>query len=651
MIADKALAIQMKDLLTVCLAKAIDSALCNKEGERWFMVFVDNDAREKYPIFQSFHRTVYDGDLQALLKFLRYRPSYAETVLTYHGFITAEDTAANRLKKEQLDHLITRLITDYRNRLEAHTSAAYIEDTPTGVYTYVDAVEDMIKCAEVFAAVRDKDGVPYHERMTALLTKHTEQKDIKHYAVDEVFESLPTRPSTDEFLECCRALEIPVLTVNGTLHIATATFATDVARICSHLVIKKEKRKRKRSVLALITVAVILLIVMAATVFCFQTLFKENRYICHETPAVVADQVTPFITRMYWDGDELVCDCVITNGLSRPLDSIRVNKLSVSNDIGLIAGASFGDIVFDEPLAAGDGASHTFRFKSNCVLLKNADLTDSDSLAVNCHIPLTVKKVSCTAETSYDLTQKFLKACRTCDYGAAVACYLDIHSSWESFDFTFLPASIAQASPYINIFPLDENNELVLLTLMDGDAPQPAEYHAFQTVRTKNGWFIIEEFDADINAYAYLNEVLCQKYPQYHQAFSNGRPLFFSSSVLYQDYLLLATDDFIPTAFVDAYCFWAEENGDMTICFLTYNGYEDPLTFDNITLSMTLPSYAEEADTTIWSGAIEEPFDIEPYSCDLRFVTIPAEQLAMDTALLIEQDLFPNCTIQHSDPF
>ena len=99
----KQIALQAKDLLTVCLAKAIDTALTEKLGEHWFTEFCREDAQDpKYAIVNKGQNGTGDMDLQALLKILRRRERFAEQVLQYYGFINRDDPFAQDTRRQQL---------------------------------------------------------------------------------------------------------------------------------------------------------------------------------------------------------------------------------------------------------------------------------------------------------------------------------------------------------------------------------------------------------------------------------------------------------------------------------------------------------------------------------------------------------------------
>ena len=167
-----------KDLLTICLARAIDMAMTARQGENWFADFAEDDLHQKVNnrITKSHQRTVYDLDLQAVLKILRYRTEMANAVLTYHGFYSGLDEFSAQGQTLQLNNLLDRLINDFRNRIAAHNRAADIEKELSGeeferIYGYEEAYQDMLKLSRIFPNSCDADGVAYCRRMADLATK------------------------------------------------------------------------------------------------------------------------------------------------------------------------------------------------------------------------------------------------------------------------------------------------------------------------------------------------------------------------------------------------------------------------------------------------------------------------------------------------
>ena len=179
---DKATALQLKDLLTACLADAIDQAMLALAGPQWFEAFAEYDASEECetPILRAHQHSIHDCDMQALFKFLRYREPYAEAILEYYGFFDPNDQYGNSIKKGHFQHLLNRLITDFRNRMEAHTRAADLLTTGNRkmLYDYSDAVSDILKLAEIFRDVKmhGLKGMSYYKYMVRIAKKQRRKR-------------------------------------------------------------------------------------------------------------------------------------------------------------------------------------------------------------------------------------------------------------------------------------------------------------------------------------------------------------------------------------------------------------------------------------------------------------------------------------------
>lgn len=169
---------EAKDLLTVCLAKAIDQPMTAQYGSQWFAAFVQEDLHAKVSnrIAKTGQVSVRDLDLQALLKLLRYRTETATQVLSYYGFFAGLDAFSTEQQLRQLNDLLDRLIHDFRNRIEAHSRAADLEKELSGeqmsrIYGYEEAVQDMIKLASIFPTITDPQNTPYCKRIESLIPK------------------------------------------------------------------------------------------------------------------------------------------------------------------------------------------------------------------------------------------------------------------------------------------------------------------------------------------------------------------------------------------------------------------------------------------------------------------------------------------------
>lgn len=304
---------QAKDLLTLCLAKAIQDSLTAELSPHWFQAFLrDDQAREpKFQIARNGQATIRDLDLQALLKILRYRDQYSDRVFAHFGCITGTDPFADQTKKRQIRSLLDRLITDFRNGIEAHSRVADIEQGDADrIYGYKEALQDMEKLSGIFATVRDNQGVSYHNRICAL-----------------------SKPKKKAWW-----LLLPV----ALIAISIAIFF-----LLPGILIRAESNP---------------------------TIPTGNVYYS-ENPAVIPDKVTVRATYVYYEGDMLVAKCRVLNGLNEPIDNIKVDKLLLTDkDDKLIAAAGFGELE-GMVLRANSYGEWCFQFPAETVLNPDADLT------------------------------------------------------------------------------------------------------------------------------------------------------------------------------------------------------------------------------------------------------------------------------------
>lgn len=78
---------------------------------------------------------------------------------------------------------------------------------------------------------------------------------------------------------------------------------------------------------------------------------------------------------VYWDNGTLVAECVLTNGfVSNPVCNLYVKEITISNNDGVIAAASFGALK-DVAINAYGSIVWTFKFGPDCVYIQNADLS------------------------------------------------------------------------------------------------------------------------------------------------------------------------------------------------------------------------------------------------------------------------------------
>lgn len=311
---EKQSAQQAKDLLTLCLAKAIQESLCARLGPSWFYLFLQDDRAQdpKFQIARNGQTSIRDMDLQALLKILRYRDSYADHVFAYYGFDTG-DAFTDQTKKRQIRSLLDRLITDYRNSIEAHSRVADIEDEPDRIYGYREALQDMLKLSGIFKLVCDVRGVSYHSQIEELCK--------------------PKR--TALWLSLAGAV---VLVIGIVLAIV----------LLSGGEAPEEPTEPPTT----------------GNVF-----YNPNNVVFDDDDLGIRPM------HVYYDGDTLVAKCFVLNGFDKTIHSIHVDKLVITDDRTgqVLAQASFGELE-GLSLAPQSYGEWTFVFPAETVLEEDGNL-------------------------------------------------------------------------------------------------------------------------------------------------------------------------------------------------------------------------------------------------------------------------------------
>lgn len=316
---------EAKDMLTVCLAKSIDRALSAQNGINWFADFALAESKEKVNtrIVKPGHQSVQDMDLQALLKFLRYRTSLTNQVLSYYGFFEGLDDFAAEGQLRQLSALLDRLINDFRNRIEAHNRAVDIEKELSGhglerVYGYEEAYQDMLKLARIFRSVTDSSGTSYARHIESLKAEK-----------------------------------------------------------------KEEKKKTKRLPILLGAVAVLSLVI--GLYFWLKPDTPHYVYRSSLAPTVKTGEISVQPAKVYYDGDELVAVCYVVNGLQERVSQVSVDQLILHDGERIIAAADFGTLE-GLTIAPGGSVTHKFRFPKEAVQLHDSKLPQLKA-QYSCRLP------------------------------------------------------------------------------------------------------------------------------------------------------------------------------------------------------------------------------------------------------------------------
>lgn len=340
------IASEAKDILTICLAKAIDQALIAEVGTDWFQKFVEEDKGypENQQITKYKKKSPKDLDMQALLKILRYRPAEADKVYAYYGVFADMDKSAADTKKRQLTNLLNRLIGDFRNQIEAHTRSEDAEKRLAGeaidsLYGYEQAYHDMCVLIRLFKKVTDKNGVSYADQMTALPKEE-----------EKVQKEQQEKPEPKEEQE----LESELLLEN------------------------KQKRKPRWVIIGAVIAAVIAAAAIGVGAWAL-TKDSGNVYQSQRTPVVKQGEVTLQPIHVRYEKGKLIAECYVINGTDKAITDIDVYSLRMTAGGREIAAANFG-VLEGVTLSPGESIKWEFCFTKKTVFDNDAYLPDVQAI-------------------------------------------------------------------------------------------------------------------------------------------------------------------------------------------------------------------------------------------------------------------------------
>lgn len=100
----------------------------------------------------------------------------------------------------------------------------------------------------------------------------------------------------------------------------------------------------------------------------------KNEFINHSNNFVSPGDLAIRPKYVYWDGNTLVAECYIVNGLSRPVYNINVCNITLNNRSQQIAAAVFG-VCNGLTVQPNQSVVWTFRFGADCIQSMGADIT------------------------------------------------------------------------------------------------------------------------------------------------------------------------------------------------------------------------------------------------------------------------------------
>ena len=200
--------------LLSCLMGAIDRGMGAKYGPEWFEVFKDREKEERIPIITD-EEGPDDLDIQACLKFFKFRSEYRDSVLAHFGFYDFGTEAEKKERRNTFTQAVTRLMDNYRNKY-MHLRAGEAEggwstDLGDGSYGVAEAIGDMKEVSKYFLTVRDSSGVPYYDRICECESRYADDKLRQRYSVSDELPSKGLKGCTAvDFVRACNELSIPV---------------------------------------------------------------------------------------------------------------------------------------------------------------------------------------------------------------------------------------------------------------------------------------------------------------------------------------------------------------------------------------------------------------------------------------------------------
>lgn len=244
---------KIKDLLTICLAKAIDVSLKDALGYNWFEYFKQDDSKKKkeHIILRPEHHSVYDLDFQALLKLMKFHMDLRVYILSYfHPNETDIDVKYG--KNSLFDNLLYRLMTLYRNQIAAHKKASDVERSMSGkysntTYSYDDAIADMKKLAENFSILRDRNGNSYYTIICNIANEYYNQATTSYYSIRETIAVEQLGITVPEFIQICEEFRIRVASTNNELVFASGNYNETIDIIRKQLMMIREAESSRAS--------------------------------------------------------------------------------------------------------------------------------------------------------------------------------------------------------------------------------------------------------------------------------------------------------------------------------------------------------------------------------------------------------------------
>ena len=593
MIPDRRVAVMLAEQLHICLVKSINGALTERVGENWFDAFREYDSNQAIPVLDKNHTSVNRMDLQACLKFLRYRSEYAKIVFEHYGHNFYLETDDSRKAQLLLNQRLDNLIHNVRNYLYAHASATLVEEgvddsIRATVYGVKEAIDDMLKLASFFAAVPADDGESYYQKMKNMASPSGS------FSIAEAIARENINVSVGVFAEVCNKIGIRVSTAkDGIISFESGNYQGDIARI-KLFISQNIGNERKYSV--------------SETIKREKIKLKPGDFVvaCQKLGiSVVTDEkgVLSFCSANY-SGDIARIKLGLSAGKSKKKKRITVAVAAVA--VALVAVVSLSLI----GILAAD-------FIGGIIGESKGNREDDAGAALSENGEYTKEEVEGLAEELFAA----LRAARSKnDYEAFFKCFTDVDEAGTQAEYKWYNGVVTKSQffvAYLAKIDKDAYTFDFIAAVPNGNNDITYECRSYVLVNTADGFKISGNIDLRKKAYDRLIEL----YPDgYVKAQRNGNNAEVFDA---ENWIHLSTDGYVVGA-LDVYprFIWQDDSGAVYIAFDVNNGTGIKQTLYNFEVKLT-----DQSCGIVCDNIIDAEFPVDAGTNSLAILKVPADKI------------------------
>ncbi len=597
MIPDRNVAVKLTEELHICLVKSINAALTERVGEDWFDSFREYDSNQTIPVLDKNHTSVNRLDLQACLKFLRYRSDYAKIVFEYYGYNFYLETDDSRKAQLLLNQRLDNLIHNVRNYMFAHASAQMVEEgvdnsIRSTVYGVKEAVDDMLKLAGFFSDVKADDGESYYEKMKAMASPSGS------YPIKAAISKENMDLSVGTFAEICNRIGIRVSTSkDGSMNFESGNYEGDIARI-KLFVSQNMGSERKYGV--------------AETIKREKIKLKTGDFVvaCQKLgiPVVTDEKGVLSFSSANYSGDIARIKLGISDNKSKKKKRAAVVVAVIAVVVAAAVALSLAGVMATGLIGRIIGADKG-----------NPD--DGTGTALSENGEYTKEEVEGFAE---ELFADMRSARSTNDYEAFLKCYTDADESGIKEEYEGYKVVVTKSQFFVTYMAQVDKDAYAIdfiAAVPNGNNDIRYECRTYVMVNTTDGFKISGNMDLCKKAADSLIELYPDGYVSAKQDGNNAEEFFA------ENWLHLNTDAYVVGA-LDVYprFIWQDDSGDVCVAFDVNNGTGVKQTLYNFEVEITDLSCG-----IVYDGTIKGEFSVDAGTNTLAILKISADKIYTGT--------------------